>query len=147
LKTVNILFRCEHGILTSWYASSELKPYEGIPSFQFISDPNVVTNTISLREAAKSSRREIICHCLKTCASKKCPCKRAGVRCSSHCHQGNLSCINCEMVKEEIDVQAISSESMYVSMKICMHVLLVFIYILKSVFCNNDLTVLVMCDT
>ena len=104
-----LLYRREHGVLTTRFSGSELKPYEGMPDFQCISDLNAISTTLSLREAARSSSKEVKCHCSKsrTCSTKRCPCKKAGISCSSHCHHGNFSCTNST---KEIDVKMISSE-------------------------------------
>ena len=99
--TCHILSRCEHGIIKNWFPSSELKPYEGIPHFKCIQDPNIKTNTITLREASKSRKDKVKCGCSKTCSNRRCPCKAVGISCSSHCHPKNKLCNNHEVVNYE----------------------------------------------
>lgn len=88
---VYFYYRCEHGILSTCYPSSELMPYKG--SY----DCGSKSCTISLREAAKIQQRDKVkCNCNSTCKRGRCSCRAAGFDCSSHCHPNNSACLNKE---------------------------------------------------
>ena len=87
------IYRCEHGILSTYYPSSELMPYQGVLEFPSI-DYNPNASTITLREAAQTQRDRIRCNCSSNCKKGRCSCRSAGLDCSSHCHPRNSSCLN-----------------------------------------------------
>ena len=92
--------RCESGVLKCCYRASDLEPYAGsynIPTNNWEEQPRV-----TLREAARNQAQWNVfqgnkCNCRPrrpgTCDSRRCPCRKKGIDCSSHCHRGE-DCTN-----------------------------------------------------
>lgn len=71
-------------------------PFQGCLPFQLATDSNILP-VLSLREAAHGARRHTViskCNCRKKCETKRCPCKSAGLDCSTHCHPKHPDCSN-----------------------------------------------------
>ena len=84
--------RCSYGVLNRCYRAGDLEPFSAgysIPVDGWEEEPH-----ISLREAARNQAPWNAfagnkCNCCPgACDSRRCPCKKKGIDCSSHCHRG-----------------------------------------------------------
>ena len=83
---------CAYGVIEGRFTASSLVEYPGQIS---VDDSKIIT----LREAARMftvHKSDITFgKCKVGCKTKKCPCKKKGVKCMSRCHKGH-TCSNCE---------------------------------------------------
>lgn len=85
----------KHGTVSNSYSRSEL--VKGDCAIVTVGEVN--TDVKSLRQLASlhsdhGGQGFSKCICGSTCASKRCTCKKSGVKCNSHCHPRNTKCIN-----------------------------------------------------
>ena len=80
----------KHGILLRRYHTRDLAPVAAALAYGL--DLPRPQNDITLQQAAQRSTTasylRISCRCKGSCDTMRCSCKKQGVRCSIHCHQG-----------------------------------------------------------
>ena len=86
------------GVLNRLYPACDMEPLpEPFPMGFDLTNEASTMAVITLHEAAqKSSTSEVVavrCKCKKVCSDSRCRCKKSGVGCSVHCHDG-LECEN-----------------------------------------------------
>ena len=82
------------GTLSQQYTRGEIIPVKG----QFLTPDQVDSQVKSVRTVAKEQSSTggqgfKKCNCLKSCDTKRCSCKAAGVLCNSRCHN-SITCKN-----------------------------------------------------
>ena len=82
-----------HGIIGTDYRTADIQKYSGIVDID-------KDKTITLRKAVRltnpsTKHTKNSCKCKGKCSTLRCPCKKSGITCSTHCHLSK-QCDNCE---------------------------------------------------
>ena len=106
---------CKSGVLKVCYHAGDLEAYSGSYGIQVIGWKEAAR--VSMREAAKESAPWNVftgnkCNCSGACDTRRCPCKKKGIDCSSFCHSGK-DCKNKVYAPSPLASSTLPSDSLH----------------------------------